>query len=68
MLLQVLDLMEQGMDTVYIQGLLVGFLTAFVSGYYALKYLIVILKKKGFHYFAYYCWAVGGAGLIYFTF
>lgn len=66
MLLQILDLMEVGVDAVQITSLLVGFFTAFISGYYALKYLIVILKKKGFHYFAYYCWLVGGAGLIYF--
>lgn len=66
MLLQILDLMELGIDAVHIQSLLVGFFTAFVSGYFALKYLIVILKKKGFHYFAYYCWLVGGAGIIYF--
>ncbi len=67
MLLQILDLMEAGVDSVQIQSLVVGFLTAFISGYYALKYLIVILKKKGFHYFAYYCWLIGGAGLIYFS-
>ena len=66
MLLQFLDLLEVGIDSVQIQSLLVGFVTAFVSGYYALKYLIVILKKKGFHYFAYYCWLVGGFGLVYF--
>lgn len=66
MLLQILDLMELGIDAVHIKSLLVGFFTAFVSGYFALKYLIVILKKKGFHYFAYYCWLVGGAGIIYF--
>ncbi|MFY0697856.1 MAG: undecaprenyl-diphosphate phosphatase [Balneola sp.] len=66
MLLQILDLMEVGVDAVQVTSLLVGFFTAFISGYYALKYLIVILKKKGFHYFAYYCWLVGGAGLIYF--
>lgn len=66
MLLQLLDLLEVGIDSVQIQSLLVGFFTAFISGYFALKYLIVILKKKGFHYFAYYCWLVGGFGLIYF--
>lgn len=66
MLLQILDLMEVGVEFVQIQSLLIGFFTAFISGYYALKYLIVILKKKGFHYFAYYCWIVGGFGIVYF--
>lgn len=67
MLLQLLELMEVGVDDAQMLSLFVGFLTAFVSGYYALKYLILILKKRGFHYFAYYCWAVGGAGLLYFS-
>ena len=66
MLLQILDLIEIGVDGTQITNLLIGFFTAFISGYYALKYLIVILKKKGFHYFAFYCWLVGGFGLIYF--
>jgi undecaprenyl-diphosphatase len=47
-------------------NLVVGFLAAFISGYYALKYLIIILKRKGFHYFAYYCWLVGGIGVAYY--
>ncbi|MEO1022118.1 MAG: undecaprenyl-diphosphate phosphatase [Bacteroidota bacterium] len=66
MLLQIKEMLETGTDNAQLMSLVVGFLTAFVSGYYALKYLILILKRKGFHYFAYYCWVVGGAGLIYF--
>jgi undecaprenyl-diphosphatase len=66
MLLQILDLMEAGVQSAQLMSLLVGFVTSFVSGYYALKYLIIILKKKGFHYFAWYCWAVGIFSLIYY--
>lgn len=66
MLLQIKEMFEIGVSDAQITSLLVGFLTAFISGYYALKYLIIILKKKGFHYFAYYCWIVGFAGLVYF--
>lgn len=66
MLLQVLELMEVGVSGAQIEGLVVGFLTSFISGYFALKYLIIILKKQGFHYFAYYCWAVGGFGVFWF--
>lgn len=66
MLLEVLDLIELGVENVEVLSLVVGFITAFVSGYFALKYLIIILKKKGFHYFAYYCWAIGAFGLVYF--
>lgn len=66
MLIQFLELMEVGVGDAQLTSLLVGFFTAFISGYFALKYLIIILKKQGFHFFAYYCWLVGGAGLIYF--
>lgn len=66
MILQLKEMLETGTTNTQLLSLMVGFVTAFVSGYYALKYLIIILKRKGFHYFAYYCWIVGGAGLIYF--
>jgi undecaprenyl-diphosphatase len=66
MILQMGEAIEAGINSTEIISLIIGFLTAFISGYYALKYLIIILKKQGFHYFAYYCWAVGGFGLIWF--
>lgn len=66
MVLQLKEVMEIGVSDAELLSLLVGFFTAFISGYFALKYLILILKRKGFHYFAYYCWLVGGFGLVYF--
>ena len=66
MLLQIKEMMEIGVSDAQVMSLVVGFVTSFISGYYALKYLIIILKKKGFHYFAYYCWLVGAVGLAYF--
>lgn len=66
MLLEVRELMEIGVSDADLINLIVGFFAAFISGYYALKYLIIILKKRGFHYFSYYCWLVGGVGLVYF--
>lgn len=66
MLLQVMELIQQGVESAALMGLLVGFLTAFISGYFALKYLIVLLKTKGIDPFAWYCWAIGFAGLLYF--
>ena len=47
--------------------LVIGFLTSFISGYFALKYLIILLKREKLHYFAYYCWAVGVFGIFYFS-
>lgn len=66
MLLKVKEMMEIGVSDAQLLSLLIGFFTAFISGYFALKYLILILRRQGFHYFAYYCWLVGGAGLVYF--
>jgi len=46
--------------------LVIGFFTSFISGYFALKYLIILLKREKLHYFAFYCWAVGIFGIFYF--
>jgi undecaprenyl-diphosphatase len=39
--------------------IMVGFLTAFVSGYLACKWMINIVKKGSFKWFAVYCILVG---------
>lgn len=66
MLLEILELMEVGMGTLSVTALFAGYLTSFITGFFALKYLIILLKKDKFHYFAYYCWPVGLFSLIYF--
>lgn len=66
MAMQIKEMMEMGIQYNAVLDLTIGFFTAFISGYFALKYLIVMLKTKGIHPFAYYCWIVGVAGLIYF--
>ena len=45
-------------------NLLAGFVVASISGYAAIALLIGILQKKGLVPFAWYCWAVGAAGLL----
>jgi undecaprenyl-diphosphatase len=67
MLLKVIELIEMGIDADGLMILIVGFATAFVSGYLALKYLIIILRSRGIDPFAWYCWLVGLAGLYYFS-
>lgn len=67
MLVEVVGLAETGVESAALGTLAVGFLTAFVSGYFALKYLIILLKTRGIHPFAWYCWALGGFGLFYFA-
>lgn len=66
MLLEVKEMMEVGVAANDAWALAVGFVTAFVSGYYALKYLIILLQNKGIHPFAWYCWILGAVGLVYF--
>ena len=41
-----------------------GFAVAAVSGYLALSLLVFIIKKNSFSKFAYYCWAVGIAAIV----
>ncbi|MBP3191314.1 undecaprenyl-diphosphate phosphatase [Natronogracilivirga saccharolytica] len=66
MLLEMIEIAETGIEMTAVISLFAGYLTSFVSGYFALKYLIILLKKEKFHYFAYYCWTVGIVGIFYF--
>lgn len=45
--------------------LIVGFLAAFLSGAFACKWMIEIVKKQKLIYFAIYCLVVGGFAIIY---
>ena len=40
-------------------AIVVGTLTSIIVGYFALKYLLKLLYQNKFHYFSYYCWALG---------
>jgi undecaprenyl-diphosphatase len=44
--------------------LIVSTAVAFISGYFAIIFLLGLVKKGRFSYFAYYCWAVGLLSLI----
>lgn len=66
MLLEMIDMISMGIPMASFWSLVVGFLASFISGYFALKYLIILLRSKGIHPFAWYCWAVGLTGLVYF--
>lgn len=66
MLLEIAKIISTGLaDTAYIH-LAIGFFTSFISGYFAIKYLIELLKSKGIWPFGWYCLALGIFGLIYF--
>ena len=67
MLLEILEIFETGIESAAALNLIAGFLASFLSGYFALKYLIILLKREKFHYFSFYCWALGIFGIIYFS-
>ena len=46
-------------NTTYIP-LLVGFIFAFITGIFACKWMIKLVKSSQLKYFAYYCFAIGG--------
>lgn len=56
--LQLLDLLKVGSLDLPFKIIFTGFLTAAVSGYFAIKILLKILAEKKLNYFAYYCWLV----------
>ncbi|MEN9840108.1 MAG: hypothetical protein RL177_1587, partial [Bacteroidota bacterium] len=66
-LLDLKDLAETGAPDQTVTLLVAGFIASFISGYFALKTLISIFKKRGLHPFAVYCWAVGGVSLVWFS-
>lgn len=45
-------------------GLLAGFVAALVTGIVAIRLFLAMLRAHKFHYFAWYCWAVGFGYLI----
>ncbi len=61
-----LDLGEHGMGDLSIPFLSVAFISAFVVGIFACKWMISIVKKSKLHYFSYYCWIVAIIGLAWF--
>ncbi len=57
-LLKLKDLMEMGAGSTGLTPLAVGFLTAFISGILAIRYLLRYLQNHTLNVFAYYVWAV----------
>ncbi len=51
-------------DTLSLTNMLLGASIAGIVGYYAIKYLIVLLSQRKLHWFSYYLMLVGGIGLL----
>ncbi len=62
--LQVLDVIEEGIDTAMLPAYGVGMLVAGVTGYFSIRLLQRIVRKGKFGGFAYYCWIVGVVSIV----
>lgn len=57
---------DAGFSAPFNPPLLAGLAAAAVAGFFAIRVLLAFVKKGAFHWFAVYCWVVGGAGAFYF--
>ena len=65
-ILKLFELFENVPPASQLYSLATGTVAAFVSGYAAIKLLLVFVRKGRLDYFAWYCFALGSFGLIYF--
>jgi undecaprenyl-diphosphatase len=56
--LQFLKVVESGRFNLEFKIIILGFLSAVISGYLAIKILLKVLAEKKLNYFSYYCWSV----------
>lgn len=57
-LLQFLNILETGNTNLELKIMILGFLTAAISGYIAIKIVLKTLVEKKLNYFSYYCWSI----------
>lgn len=62
-LLKTLEMLEVGVS-IDLVPLLLGTFVAYVSGIVAIRAVVILVQKRSLQYFAFYCFAVGAAGLI----
>ena len=55
---------EIQLDVSQIKGLVVAFVTSFISGLFACKYMILIVKHNNLKYFGFYCIFIAILGLL----
>ncbi|KAA3610627.1 MAG: undecaprenyl-diphosphate phosphatase [Calditrichaeota bacterium] len=66
--LQLKDLADSPMDSSLVGPLVAGFVVSYISGLFAIKVLMSIVKKGRFDYFAWYCFAIGIIGIYFIKF
>lgn len=62
-----LDEFKEAFDSTKLVPYLSGAVAAFISGLFAVFVVLEAIRKGKFEYFAYYCFAAGISGLIYFS-
>lgn len=62
--LSVVDVIKDGVDTSILPACLVGMVVAGVTGYFCIRLLQKIVRKGRFGGFAYYCWGVGALSIL----
>lgn len=65
----VLDLKDfgsEGLSGTTLASYIVGMIAAAVVGYICIKTMLVIVRKKKFSYFSYYCFAVGAIAILWY--
>ncbi len=61
--LQLKDVIGEPMSGAYITVLVLGFVASYLSGFVAIRFLMSIVRRGRFDYFAWYCFAVGLTGI-----
>ncbi|HPZ11115.1 MAG TPA: undecaprenyl-diphosphate phosphatase [Bacillota bacterium] len=62
-LLEIKEMFSAGIEKTLLLDYAAGTVTAFICGVLAIRLFIRLLQQKKFHYFAYYCWALGAAAI-----
>lgn len=63
--LKVIDVAKEGIDTSLLPMYLTGMIVAGVVGYFSIRLVNLLAQKNKFGHFAYYCWAIGLAAIIF---
>lgn len=64
LVLDIKDIFSAGAQTFTVGHAVIGMITAAISGYFAIKFLLQIVQKSKLSYFAYYCAAAGVFAII----
>lgn len=63
-LLKTVQLLSVPLETSFVVALIVGTITAYISGFFAIKLLLDIVRRGKLYWFAIYCFIVGIIGLL----